>query len=180
MSGCDKQTATSHATTSELPLKMSIFQEIARGSRISVRILGRDDAALLENVAPDVFDSAIDPDWRAEFLADPRHHLAVALDETGRVVGFASGVHYVHLDKAPQMFVNEVGVAPSHQGAGLGTRLMRALLAHAESIGCVEAWVLTSPLNGNARRLYARVGGVEDPEAPVLFSFLLGDDGAAR
>ena len=49
-------------------------------------------------VAPGVFDNAIDPRWTAEFLSDPQHHFAVAIDE-GRVVGTASAVHYVH--KAP-------------------------------------------------------------------------------
>ena len=31
------------------------------------------------DTAPDVFDNAIDPRWTAEFLADPRDHLAVAI-----------------------------------------------------------------------------------------------------
>jgi Acetyltransferase (GNAT) family len=88
-------------------------------SDITIRILGPDDRSVLENVAPDVFDGAIDSRWAAEFLNDPRHHLAVALDPTGTVVGFASGVHYVHPDKPPQLFVNEVGVAPTHQGRAL-------------------------------------------------------------
>lgn len=144
---------------------------------VTIRILGHADAALLRNVASDVFDNDIDARWSAEFLADPRHHLAVAIDEHGRIVGMASGVHYVHPDKPPEMFVNEVGVSPRHQGARIGTRVMRALLDHARSVGCVEAWVLTSPTNVGARRLYASVGGVEDVEASIMFSFHLRDDG---
>jgi hypothetical protein len=54
---------------------------------------------------------------------------------------------------------------------------MRELLAHARTLGCVEAWVLTSPENVGARRLYLSVGGVEDQEPSVLFSFRLGADG---
>ena len=57
--------------------------------------------------------------WTAEFLADSRHHLAVAVDE-GRVVGMASAVHYVHPDKPPELWINEVGVAPTHRGLGIG------------------------------------------------------------
>jgi ribosomal protein S18 acetylase RimI-like enzyme len=142
-------------------------------SDITVRILGPSDAPVLQNVAPDVFDEPADPRWTEEFLADPRHHLAVALDPTGKVVGFASGVDYVHPDKPPQLFINEVGVAPTHQGTGIGTRVLRALLAHAQAIGCAEAWVLTSPLNTAARRLYERAGGVEETESSILFSFAL-------
>jgi hypothetical protein len=42
-----------------------------------VRILQARDAALLDHVARDVFDGALDPQLVAEFLDDARHHLAV-------------------------------------------------------------------------------------------------------
>ena len=44
------------------------------------RILGCGDDSVLANVALGVFDNAVDWRWTAEFLADSRHHLAVALD----------------------------------------------------------------------------------------------------
>lgn len=139
---------------------------------IDVRILGRGDGAVLSRVAPDVFDHAVDPRWSAEFLADPRHHLAVALDD-GVVVGMASGVHYVHPDKAPELWINEVGVAPTHHGRGIAPRLLAALLDRARTLGCTEAWVLTSEDNAAARRAYAKAGGVEDAERPVYITFPL-------
>lgn len=57
---------------------------------VAIRLLGPDDAGVLERVAEDVFDGPVDPRWTAEFLADARHELAVALDD-GVVVGMASG-----------------------------------------------------------------------------------------
>jgi aminoglycoside 6'-N-acetyltransferase I len=96
----------------------------------TVRLLAPEESDVLLDVAPDVFDYAVDPRWAAEFAADPRHHLAVALVD-GRVVGIASAVHYVHPDKAPALFVNEVGVAPSHQRQGLGRRLLAVLAPRA-------------------------------------------------
>jgi aminoglycoside 6'-N-acetyltransferase I len=84
-----------------------------------IRLLGPGDASVLDNVAPGAFDNAIDRRWTAEFLSDPRHHLAVAIDE-GRVVGMASGVHYVHPDKAPHLFIDEIAEAPPYQGQGIG------------------------------------------------------------
>jgi DNA-binding MarR family transcriptional regulator len=96
---------------------------------IGIRILGPADAAMLDKVAPDVFDHAIDPALMAEFLADPRHHLAVAL-AGGQVVGMASAVHYVHPDKPPELWINEVGVAPPYQRRGIGRQLLEALFAH--------------------------------------------------
>lgn len=139
---------------------------------ITVRILGPDDAQLLTHVAPDVFDESIDPRWTTEFLSDPRHHLAVAIDG-GLVVGIASAVHYVHPDKAPELWVNEVGVAPTHWRRGAGRQLLQALFAHGRSLGCGNAWVLTESDNLAARRLYAAVGGAEAPEPSVLVEFNL-------
>ena len=139
---------------------------------LEIRILGPDDDAVLAQVAPGVFDHDVDPGLTREFLRDGRHHLAVALED-GTVVGFASGVHYVHPDKPAELWVNEVGVAPSHQRRGLGQRLLRALFARGRELGCREAWVLTSAANGPAVRLYESVGGSDMADPPVMFTFKL-------
>jgi ribosomal protein S18 acetylase RimI-like enzyme len=142
---------------------------------IEIRILQIEDAHILDHVAPDVFDDPILPRAVQEFLGSPDHHLAVAINE-GLVVGFASAVQYVHPDKPrSEMWVNEVGVSPSHQGRGVGKALMRALLEVARNAGCSEAWVLTERDNLPARRLYRSVGGEEEREETVMFSFKLGD-----
>jgi ribosomal protein S18 acetylase RimI-like enzyme len=135
---------------------------------VIIRVLGRDDAPVLERVAAEVFDNAIDPTLAAEFLGDPRHHLTVAITD-GVVVGMASAVHYVHPDKPPELWVNEVGVAPSHRRRGIGQRLMHALFERARELGCAEAWVGTEATNTAARKLYAAVGGKE--AAMIMVSF---------
>ena len=140
---------------------------------IEIRILRRDEGAILANVAPDVFDDPIIRQVAEQFLGDPRHHLAVAIDGN-LVVGFASGVHYRHPDKLqPEFWINEVGVAPAHQAQGLGKALMRALLQVAQSLGCAEAWVLTERNNAPAIRLYKAIGGAEAPDETVMFTFHL-------
>jgi hypothetical protein len=73
---------------------------------IQIRILGAPDVALLQNTGDDVFDKAISPRLTSEFLADPRHHIAAAI-EGDTVVGFVSAVHYVHPDKPPELWINE-------------------------------------------------------------------------
>ena len=139
--------------------------------KIAIRVLSAHEAQVLDNVAPDVFDDPIEPRSCAEFFGDPRHHLAVAID-ADVVVGMASGVHYVHPDKQwPELWINEVGVAPSHEGQGIGRRLVAALVAHGESLGCGEAWVLTSPTNEAAKRMYRAAGGVADDAPSVMFTF---------
>jgi aminoglycoside 6'-N-acetyltransferase I len=139
---------------------------------IEIRVLRSADSAVLAHVAVGVFDRPVDPRWSAEFLADPRHHLAVALAD-GRVVGMASAVHYVHPDKGPELWINEIGVAPTHRGGGLGGRLLQALFDCARELGCTEAWVLANHSNHAARRLYEAVGGTETPIAQVMYSFAL-------
>lgn len=143
---------------------------------VSVRVLGRDDLAVLDAVAADVFDHPVERRWAAEFLADPRHHLAVAVAD-GVVVGMASGVHYVHPDKPPELWVNEVGVAPPYQNRGVGRRLLRALFARGRQVGCAKGWVGTEVGNAAARRLYRAVGGVEDEEPFILINFTLDGSG---
>ncbi|HEX8905170.1 MAG TPA: GNAT family N-acetyltransferase [Longimicrobiaceae bacterium] len=136
------------------------------------RILGPGEADVLARVLPGVFDDAIDLARTEEFLADPRHHLAVAIED-GVVIGFASGVDYIHPDKPRELWINEVGVAPERQGRGVGKAVVRALLDAARALGCREAWVLTERGNAPALGLYASLGGQESEEQPVMFTFRL-------
>jgi ribosomal protein S18 acetylase RimI-like enzyme len=127
---------------------------------VEIGVLNAGEEDILAVVAPGVFDNAVDLRLAREFLADPHHHIAVALDN-GVVVGFASGVDYVHPDKPRELFVNEVGTAPSHRGQGIGKRVVAVLLDHGRSLGCVVAWVLTDTDNTAARALYKSAGGKE-------------------
>jgi aminoglycoside 6'-N-acetyltransferase I len=140
---------------------------------VDVRVLEAGEESVLEHVA-DVFDHPIDAEASRTFLKDPRHHIAVAIDQ-GVVVGFASGVHYLHPDKPrPELFVNEVGVAESHRGQGIGKAVLAALLQRGKALGCGQAWVLTDRDNVAAMRLYAAGGGTEPGHDQVMFTFDLG------
>ena len=140
---------------------------------IEIRILREGDESVLDQVASDVFDDPIVPQRAKEFLNDPRHHLAVAIDE-GIVIGFASAVHYVHPDKPqPELWINELGVSPTHQNRGIGKSLLRALFELARELGCVEAWVLTDSENKPAMHVYESLGGEEASEKAVMFTFHL-------
>lgn len=144
---------------------------------IEIRLLGADDAQVLQNVDPDVFDNPVDPAWTARFLSDPRHHIIVAID-AGLVVGMITAVDYFHPDKAAQLFINETGVAESHRRRGIGIRLLHAMLEHGRAIECNEAWVGTESDNIAARSLYERGGGLS--EDFVLYSFDLSADPGPR
>lgn len=136
---------------------------------IEVRILRSDDVAVLRDVAPGVFDSALDEAATREFLSDTRHHLAVALDDS-TVVGMITAVHYIHPDKpVPELWINELGVALPYRRRGIGRKLVEEMLRHATELGCTNAWVLTGTGNENARQLYAACGGSESAEILVSF-----------
>jgi ribosomal protein S18 acetylase RimI-like enzyme len=137
---------------------------------LEIRLLGPDDESVLLRVADGVFDNPVNARWTHEFLNDARHHLAVAI-QSDCVVGMTSAVHYVHPDKAPQLFINEVAVAPSHQSQGIGRQLLALMLAHGRTLGCTEAWVGTEETNTHARRLYSGAVDAEEPEGFLMYTF---------
>jgi ribosomal protein S18 acetylase RimI-like enzyme len=147
---------------------------------IEIKVLQRGDESILMNVAAEVFDNPIDPERTTEFLEDPRHHMAVAIDD-GLVVGFASAVHYIHPDKAPEMWINEVALAPTHRRRGLGKAVLNALFEVGRTHNCTVAWVLTYRDNAGAMALYSSVGGTEGADnsgpsnAMLGYSFALSD-----
>lgn len=137
------------------------------------RLLGPSDLDVLGSVAPEVFDHPIVPAAARAFLEDPRHVIAVAVED-GVVMGFVSAVVYLHPDSAaPEMWVNEVGVAPPHRRSGVASRLIELALDHARAAGCSEAWVLTDRSNAAANGLYRRTGAVADDGDTVMYSYRL-------
>ena len=138
---------------------------------MDIRLLRPADIRVLDNVVDGVFDNPVKESQAEAFLADPRHHLCVAIDE-GAVVGFASAVCYVHPDKDQELWINEVGVAPAFQRRGLAKAILAVLLDHGRSLGCAEAWVLTDDDNVAARALYRSAGGAE-ADRPVMVTFSL-------
>lgn len=138
-------------------------------SRVDICLLGPSDVTVLDRLAPEVFDHDVQPDWCADFLADPRHHLVVARSDDV-VVGMASAVDYIHPDKAPQLFINEVGVSPEYRRQGIGRRLVERLVELATELGCTEAWVLADAGNAAANRLYASAGAEVPPAQSLMYT----------
>ncbi len=139
---------------------------------MEIRLLDASGIGALDHIAPEVFDNPIDPGFapRVPVLSDPRHHIAVAIDE-GQIVGFASAVHYVHPDKPTELWINEVAVAPGHQRRGVGKAVVLRILALGRELGCVQAWVLTDKTNTAARALYASAGGHDAPGDTLMVDF---------
>ena len=137
-----------------------------------IRWLTSADEKILDRVAPDVFDEPVDPVRRAAYLADPQHHMAVAIKD-GEVVAQVAGVVYRHPDKAPELFIDEVGVTPALRRRGIARALLNAMLARGKALGCVDAWVGTEHDNTPARGLYESYG--VSPQPFMMYTFPLKD-----
>jgi aminoglycoside 6'-N-acetyltransferase I len=129
---------------------------------IEIRRVGPGDVDLLERVAEDVFDAPIDPMRLAAYLASPGHHLIVAVNQ-GEVVGQVAAVVHRHPDKPMELYIDEVGVAPTHQRRGIARSMLAAMFELGRELGCEQAWVVTEPDNQAARRLYESKGGEAEP-----------------
>lgn len=136
----------------------------------TLRVLSPSDISLLLNAADDVFDYAVNETYAREFLDDPRHHIVVALVD-GVVIGFASAVHYIHPDKPPELWINEVGVTALQQGRGIAKAIMTEMLKLGKRLGCANAWVLTDRNNIAANKLYQSIGGRISEEETAMYGF---------
>jgi ribosomal protein S18 acetylase RimI-like enzyme len=129
--------------------------------------LGPRDLETLMSAASGVFDNPVNSVYAAEFLGDPRHHIVVSI-AGGTVVGFVSAVHYIHPDKPPELWINEVAVAPPHRRRGIAKAMLKRMFEVGQLHRCTVAWVLTDRENPAAMALYESVGGREgaDDEGP--------------
>lgn len=130
-----------------------------------------DDAAVV--AAQHLFDGPAEAAATARFLADPGHHLLVALDAAGRPAGFVSGVEVTHPDKGTELLLYELGVDEAARRRGIGSALVDALAALARERGCVGMFVLVDDDNEPALATYRRAGG-RVASQPVMIEWELG------
>lgn len=144
---------------------------------IDYRTLGLGDLGVLLRAPAGLFDNAIDEEQARAFLDDPRHAIIVAIDGVmGTPVGFVSANGYLHPDKPPQAWINELSTLEAHRGRGIGTELVRRMLALLAERGSGQVWLATEHDNAAARAVYQKIvrerGGSEDP-AVVVYEYPL-------
>lgn len=129
---------------------------------MSIEIIQVDasNSRVLANVA-DVFDEAIDFAFVETYLAAPNHILLVAMDGE-LVVGHIRGVIHVHPDRAPELYIDNLGVDDAYQRRGIATDLLAALRKVAAANGATELWVATEADNEGALAFYRSVGMTGD------------------
>ena len=105
--------------------------------------------------------------WTREMFASElgggsagRYYLVA--EEDGQIAGYAGLLAPVSAPGGPgpgaQADVMTMAVAPSRWGQGIGSALLRALLAEAASRGCAEIFLEVRVDNPRAQRLYRRHG----------------------
>ncbi|MEZ5752407.1 MAG: GNAT family N-acetyltransferase [Paracoccaceae bacterium] len=126
---------------------------------MELRLLQPGDFDLLMNLCDGIFDNPARADQTRAFLDSPLHHMVMAFD-AGLPVAFASGTVILHPDKAPSLFINEVGTHHDHRRRGHGRAVTQALIDHARGWGA-RVWLATEPDNTAALALYRAMGGQE-------------------
>ena len=137
---------------------------------MNYRLADQSDLSAIIKVGDTLFDNPVKENRVKEFLDDSRHHLFLAYHQE-EIVGMASGFHYIHPDKDPELFINEVGVVDTHQNHGIGQTLVRKLVEYGNDLlGCKSIWVLTNHSNEPAKKMYLAAGGKVEEER-VLFVY---------
>jgi ribosomal protein S18 acetylase RimI-like enzyme len=111
-------------------------------------------------VQPGLFDADIRPDQARAFLDDPANLIWLAYDGN-MAVGMVTATILRHPDKAPSLFVNEVGTRDAWLRRGIATALMRTAIAAARARGIEGVWLGTEVDNEPARALYQSLGADE-------------------
>lgn len=141
---------------------------------VSIHRLGREDLAVLDSLGDCALDHPLQRDLAACYLRDPDKLLLVAMRD-GVVIGAGSAIASVHPDKALQLFINEIGVAASCRGQGIGTKLLQGLLERGRLMGCIEARATAEEDNRSARALYEAVRGRQRFARAFVYTWPLCD-----
>jgi GNAT superfamily N-acetyltransferase len=120
--------------------------------------VGPDDVAafIAENLSRDRF---------ADYLADPDRAVLTALED-GRILGYAMMIRGVPDDPdvgaavtaRPAVELSKMYVLPEFHGDTVSAGLMRAVLAHATTLGVATVWLGVNQRNSRAQRFYAKHG----------------------
>ena len=135
---------------------------------VELRRVTVDDVELFDRVAEAVFDGPIVPERLRHYLAESGHVMILAIED-GLVVGQCAAVIHRHPDKVTELYIDELGTAPSHQRRGIGRRMIDAMFEWGRELGCKESWLGTELDNVAANALYRAIDGRRDTMAYYEF-----------
>jgi len=135
---------------------------------IQYKLLGKENASLLNNVAEGVLDYTVQEKFIDDFLRGNQNVFFIAV-RAATVLGMVSGVIYNHPDKPRELWINEIGVTDEHRQQGIARGLLEAITEYAKRRGCVGAWVLTEDDNIPANALYRSMKAWSGPKEQVMY-----------
>ena len=145
---------------------MHIFRN-ARQSDLAdiIRLLADDDLGSTREVVSD----PVDIRYLAAFAAieaDPNQVLAVAIDETDRIVGclqlsFLPGLSRTGMWRGQ---IESVRIAKGHRGSGLGSQFIEWAIARCAERGCGLVQLTSDKMRADSIRFYEKLGFVASHE----------------
>lgn len=138
-----------------------------KGMDIRVEEAGPGDeaaiAALIQELAAASGEtSPISEDYVRGYLATSGSHVLLArlANQVAGLLSYSVRPNLYHA--GPAGFIEELVVVEPQRGQGVGSALLRHLLAHLEATDCVEVSVTTLTDNEGAQRLYRAHGLVDE------------------
>jgi len=87
-------------------------------------------------------------------------HAFVAVNEKKEIVGYATFIFCYYTWVGKSLYMDDLYVQPEFRGQGIGTRLIRQVIAYASETGCHRLRWQVSNWNAPAIRFYKSLGAV--------------------
>lgn len=133
------------------------------------KVLEEQDLELIEDVLKD--DNMIfNKDFLNSFINDNNAYGFIA-KENNNIVGFAYAYTLLRPDGKTMFYLHSIGMLPTYQNNGYGTKLMQFIKDYSISLGCSEMFVLTDKGNPRACHVYEKLGGKNDYEDEICYVY---------
>jgi PhnO protein len=125
---------------------------------------------LLEELEGHAFDQDIFTRIYAEYLEAPLTLIFVATQEEGEIIGFISCKGQSLLHHEGLVFeIQELVVTATHQGEGLGRKLIAALKSDLQKLGAISLEVTSNKRRKEAHAFYQSVGFLNSHEKFTIY-----------
>lgn len=125
-------------------------------------------SALFAQEAEFTPDTAAQARGLAMIVGDPRVGSVLVARRDGEIVGMVNLLFTVSTALGERVvLLEDMVVAPSARGGGVGSALLQAAIAFAREQGCPRITLLTDRVNADAQRFYARHGFVGSDMLPM-------------
>ena len=134
---------------------------------MEIELLTKKDINKLQAVFDD--DNMIFYENNVNRFLETKNAYAFVAKEKDVVVGLAYGYSLVRLDGNVMFYLHSIGVLPSFQKQGIGTKMMKYIVSFAKENSFSEVFVITDKGNISACKLYEKAGFENDIENEIVY-----------